>query len=182
MPITRAKKEELVQALTEELQKSQTIILTDPRGLAVSEMTKLRRKLRQASARYRVVKNTLARLAFERAGRSLLAEWLEGPTAISFCYGDASEPAKVLTEFVKEAETFKLKGGLLGERVLNVADISALATLPSRDVLRADLVGNLQSPLAGLVNLLAAPLHDFVYVLEARAQQLQAQSTTQPAN
>jgi large subunit ribosomal protein L10 len=174
LAISKEKKQELVKSYAEELSRSQAAFLTDYRGLPVTELNRLRNKMREAGSGYHVVKNRLVKLALREAGLPVPEELLQGPTAIGFCYEDVIAPAKVLTDYANESKVLTIKGGILGERVIDVQAISSLANLPSRDVLLAQLLSGIQSPIAGLVNVLSGTLRGLVTVLKARADQLEA--------
>jgi large subunit ribosomal protein L10 len=176
LAISKEKKQQLVKSYAEEFSRSQAVFLTDYRGLPVAELNRLRNKMREAGSGYHVVKNRLVKLALREAGLPVPEELLQGPTAIGFCYEDAVTPAKVLTEYTKESKVLTIKGGILGERVIDVQAISSLADLPSRDVLLAQVLSGVQSPIAGLVNVLSGTLRGLVTVLKARADQLEADS------
>ena len=176
MAISKEKKQELVKSYVEEFSRSQAAILTDYRGLSVAELNRLRNKMREAGSGYHVVKNRLVKLALREAGLPVPEELLQGPTAIGYCYEDVIAPAKVLTEYTKESKMLTIKGGILGDRVIDVEAISSLADLPSRDVLLAQLLSGVQSPVAGLVNVLSGTLRGLVTALKARADQLEAGS------
>jgi len=174
LAITKEKKQELVKSYAEEFSRSQAAILTDYRGLTVTELNQLRNKMREAESGYRVVKNRLVKLALKEAGLPVPENLLQGPTAIGFCYEDVIAPAKVLTKYAQKSKVLTIKGGILGERVIDAKAISSLADLPPRDVLLAQLISGIQSPLAGLVNVLSGTLRGLVTVLRARADQLEA--------
>jgi len=176
LAISKEKKQELVKSYAEEFSRSQAAILTDYRGLPVAELNQLRNKMREVGSGYHVVKNRLVKLALREAGLPVPEELLQGPTAIGFCYEDAVAPAKVLTEYTKESKMLTIKGGILGERVIDAQAISSLADLPPRDVLLTQLLSGIQSPIAGLVNVLSSTLRGLVTVLKARADQLEAGS------
>jgi large subunit ribosomal protein L10 len=176
LAISKEKKQELVKSYVEEFSRSQAAILTDYRGLSVAELNRLRNKMREAGSGYHVVKNRLVKLALREAGLPVPEELLQGPTAIGYCYEDVIAPAKVLTEYTKESKMLAIKGGILGDRVIDVEAISSLADLPPRDVLLAQLLSGVQSPVAGLVNVLSGTLRGLVTVLKARADQLEAGS------
>jgi large subunit ribosomal protein L10 len=160
--------------LQEFLSKCSVGILTDYRGLTASEMTALRRKLRESGIEYKVVKNTLVRFAAERAGRSELASFFEGPVAIAVGYGDITEPAKVLADYIRMSKTdMSIKGGFLPSRLLASEDVIALSRLPSREVLLSKVMGGMQSPIVSLIGCLASPVRGMVGVLQARIQQLE---------
>lgn len=173
--MAREKKEQIVQQLSEMLAESEIIIATDYRGLRVSELSELRQQLRDSGIRYRVVKNTLATFAAANAGRPQLTQLLAGPTALAFGHDDAVQLAKILADYQKTAATpLKIKGALLGSRVLSPQEIAALAALPPRQVLTARLMGTLQGPVAALHNVLAANLRNLVWILQAKIQQMEA--------
>jgi large subunit ribosomal protein L10 len=173
--VKKAKKPEIVDQISDKLSRSEIVVVTDYRGLTVAQITELRRKLRQQGVDYHVVKNTLAGFAAGKAGKTGLSEFLEGPTAIAFGYDDAVQAPKVLLEYQKSAEEtpLRIKGGLLGDRVLTVQEIAALAKLPPRDELIAKVVGLLQAPISGLVTVLSGNLRGLAGVLQARAKQLE---------
>ena len=149
-------------------------ILTDYRGLTVQEMTVLRRMLRQTGVDYKVVKNTLARLAVKRAGREGLAGFFSGPVAIAFSDSDITGLAKLLAEHIRASKTsLAVKGGFLGDRLLTPEELKAIAALPTREVLLAKVVGGIQSPIYALVHCLNAPIQGMVGVLQGRIRQLE---------
>lgn len=170
MAMSKEKKRQVVEELTALLQESQGLILTDYRGLSVSDMTRLRRKLRDAGVVFRVVKNTLTKLALQEAGLQAPDNLLEGPTAVAFLGEDVSGPAKTLLDFARQSGILTIKGGLIGSIVMDAEAASALARLPGREVLLAQLVAAIQGPMVNLTGLLTAPMRDLVYVLQARAE------------
>jgi large subunit ribosomal protein L10 len=172
MPKSREKKGQVVEDLTEKLSRSKALIMTDYRGLSTAEMTKLRSKLRETESGFHVVKNTLVKLAMEQAGLPWEPSLFDGPTAIGFCYDDVPGPAKVLADFSADSKILSIRGGLLGGALLDAAQISELASLPSGDVLIAQVIARISAPLVGLAQVLNAPLRDLAYVLQARVQQL----------
>jgi large subunit ribosomal protein L10 len=175
--VPKEKKIEAVRVLAERLSRSTIVIATDYRGLSVSEMSQLRQHLREVGVEYHVVKNTLARFAAEQAGKPSLAEVLQGPVALAFGFGDVVEPARALSDYLRTSRsTLAIKGGLLDGKALSVADIRSLATLPSREVLVAKLLGGMQGPIYGLVNALSAPLRGLAVVLKGRLQQMEEES------
>jgi len=168
----RQKKEQIIDELVASLSRCVIAIATDYRGISAKEMVQLRRRLTQAGVDYRVVKNTLTRFAAERAGKKQLETFLTGPVAIAFGYDDVVEPAKVLREYIRSAgSVLQIKGGILGDRLLTAADVSALATMPPREILLARLVGQLAAPLQALYGCLNAPLRGLMNVIQARIQQ-----------
>ena len=165
-------KEQTIGELAEKLIRAKLAVLTDYRGLTVAQLGDLRRQLRPLKVEFQVSKNTLVRKAAEKAGIKALAGPLEGPTAIAFCYDDIVAPSKVLGDFVRSSKILTIKSGLLGTTLLTPAEVAVLATLPSKVVLVARLLGSIQSPVVGLVSVLQGPIRGLAYVLQARASQM----------
>ena len=174
----RARKEqkaEQVELLSEKLKKAKVAVLTDYRGLTVSQIQELRGKLRSGDVEYRVVKNTLARRAAEAAGVPALQSELEGPVAIAFGYDDLSLPSKLINEFVRSTRLkLDVKGGLVEGRVFSPEQVKQLADLPSRETLIAQLLGTLQSPVGQLVAIMQTPHQQLLGVLNAYKNKLEA--------
>ena len=167
------KKAEIIEQLTKLLSRNKFIIATEYRGLSVSEMSRLRRQLREVNSEFRVVKNTLAKFAAEKAGKPGLSQYLQGPIALAFCQGDATQLSKTLTNYARASKTaLSIKGGILEVRVLSPQEIFILATLPPIDVMRARLLGVLQGPIYSLHNVLSANLRALSALLNARIQQM----------
>ena len=170
------KKEKIVENLRDTFEKCNIGILTDYRGLTTGEMTELRRTLRKAGIEYRVVKNSLAQFAARDAGIEELADSFTGPVALAFGYGEIPEPARVLTEYIRLTKSvLSIKGGFFEDRVLDAKDVESLAKLPSREVLIAQALAGMKSPIYGLVNVLAGPVRGIMGVLQARIQQLEGE-------
>jgi len=139
-------------------------------------MTTLRRRLQESGGEYKVVKNTLARFAAERMGRDDLASLFEGPIAIAFGYGDITESAKALADYVQTSKIgLTIKGGFLSDRLLTSEQVITLSTLPPREILLAKVLGGMQSPVTTLVSCLAAPIRRVMGTLQARIQQLEGE-------
>ena len=157
------------EEMKEKLQSAQGAVFVGFSGLTVADVTKLRRKFREGGVEYKVIKNTLTRIAADELGYNALDAILEGPTAIAYSTEDAVAPAKILKEFIKETKTEALtvKAGLADGQVIDVAAVDALASLPSREELLAKLVGSMQAPISGLVNVLQGNIRNMVYVLDA---------------
>ncbi len=174
---SREKKTQIIESLQDVFAKCSIGILTDYRGLATPEMTTLRRRLQESGSEYRVVKNTLARFAAERAGRDDLVSSFEGPVAIAFGYGDITTPAKALADHIRDAResSISIKGGFLGDRLLTVDDVMTLSTLPSREILLARVLGQMKSPVSALIGCLTTPIRGLIGVLQARIQQLEGE-------
>jgi large subunit ribosomal protein L10 len=141
--------------------------VTEYRGLTVAEISSIRRQLRTLGADYKVFKNTLVRRAVSGTSAEPLTPFLEGPTAIAFVDGDISAVAKALRDFAKASPKLILKGGVLDGKALGPKDITALAELPSRDVLLAQIAGALAAPLRTMAGLLKAVPQNFAYGLSA---------------
>ena len=168
----RAEKSAAIDLLVEQLGNAEIAILTEYRGLSVSDMQDLRGRLRPAGVQYVVAKNTLARFAAERTGRTSIVEDLVGPTAIAFGT-DPVATAKALQDYTRVNRTFVLKSALLGDRRIDPREVEQLATLPPADVLRGRVFGMIVSPLQRTVNMLSAPLASLARLLEARRVQLE---------
>src|SRR5438552_11431396 len=166
----RPAKVAVVNEVRDRLSSSDAAILTEYRGLNVSELAALRRSLREAGGQYRIYKNTLVRFAVRELGLEELEEMLLGPTAIAFVDGDAAAVAKSLRDFARGNPNLVIKGGVLGETILSAKDASALAELPSRAQLLAQLAGAMAAPLQQLPGLLKAPPQYFAYALRAVAR------------
>ena len=172
--MSKEKKTQIIDGLQEFFSECSIGVLTDYRGLSTAEITDLRRALKKSAVEYKVVKNTLARFAAERAGKDELATLFEGPVAIAFGYGDVTEPAKVLADYIRASKaSLSIKGGFLSDRVLTSGDVETLATLPSREVLIARVLAGMQSPIVALISCLAAPMRGVIGVLQARIKQLE---------
>ena len=173
----RTDKEQIVQELTEQLKGSETLIVADYRGLSVKDIDALRGQLLEQGARFSVVKNTLARRAAEAAGADAVLALLEGPTAIAFLEadGDPVAVAKALNDAARTTRVLALRGGILDGEPIGEEAVRNLATLPSAEVLRAQLVGALAGPLTTVVGLFTAPPRALVGVLDARIRQLEEQ-------
>jgi large subunit ribosomal protein L10 len=170
------KKAKIIDSLEETFSKSSIGIFTDYRGLTTSEITTLRRRLQGAGGEYKVVKNTLARFAAERAGKGELAGQLKGPMAIAFGYDDITAPAKILAAYINETKLeLGIKGGFTGDRILTPEQVSTLSTLPSREVLVARVLGQMKSPISSLVNCLSGPIRGLVTVLQAQIQKMEGE-------
>lgn len=172
--MSREKKAEIIDQLEKLFSRCAVGIFTDYRGLTTSEITALRRSLQASKNDYKVVKNTLAGFAAERAGKDILLNSFEGPVAIAFGYDDITAPAKVLTNFIRDSKlSLNIKGGFVGDRLLTAEEVMSLATLPSREVLLAKVLGQMKSPISNLVGCLTGPVRGIIGVLQARIRQLE---------
>lgn len=159
-------KMELVQRLKEQLKNVDTIFLCNFRGINVDTDTKLRRQLRENGSTYLVVKNTLAKWAFEDSDFSQLNPHLVGNTAIAYNTNDTIGLAKLISKFVKEHEKFEFKAGIVEGKVIDLAQLQTLAELPPKEVLVAKLMFMLNFPVQGLVTALSGVLRNFAVVLD----------------
>lgn len=177
-PVSPAKAA-VVEEMKEKLQSAQGAVFVGFSGLTVADVTKLRRKFREGGVEYKVIKNTLTRIAADELGYNALDAIFEGPTALAYSTEDAVAPAKILKEFIKETKTEALtvKAGIADGQVIDAAAVEALASLPSREELLAKLVGSMQAPISGLVNVLQGNIRNMVYVLDAvRAKKAEQES------
>lgn len=172
MAISREKKQQVVTELNEMLTRSNAVIISDYRGLSAGQMTELRNRLRPLDSRFFVAKNRLILRSLEEMGLPKPEEILRGPTAMSFCFGDLGQALQEMRKFGKETGLLKTKGGLLGDRVLDVQDVQVLTDLPPQRVLQAQTVATVQSPVSSFVGLLDGALRGLLYALDARAEQM----------
>ena len=171
----RKEKVTIVNNLEELFRKCSIGILADYRGISATELTNLRRQFREKGIDFKVVKNTLARFAAEKAGREDLASLFQGPIAVILGYDSEVEPAQALDEYNRKLKTaINIRGGFLAERMLTPEEISLLAKLPSREIMIARVIGGIQAPITGLVLQLSSPLRGIIGVLQARINQLEA--------
>lgn len=171
MAVIRPEKAAKVAELKELLTSSKCAILVDFCGLTVAQDTVLRRKMREAGVNYSVVKNTLLRIAAEEAGIEGLEPVLEHNTAIAVAPEDPVAVAKIICEFAKENKALKVKIGVLDGKVISAEEIKALAALPPKEVLIAKMLGSMNAPISGFVNVLQGTIRNVVYVLEAVRKQ-----------
>ena len=171
-----ARKEADVAELTDMVGRATMAISTSYRGLTVAEMNAMCRRMREAGVDVRVVKNTLLRIASERAGKPDLFNIVDGPTAIIFSYEDIAGPAKAISEYIRTARnSLTITGAYLDGQIMKPAEVADLASLPSRENLIAGFLGGLQSPIATFAGLLTAVVREFAGLIEARAGQLEGE-------
>jgi len=148
------------------LAKSQAIVLVEYTGVKMKDLDAIRAKAREAGGEFHIVKNTLVKLALEKAGYSVPADYSTKSTAIGFAYRDPAGFTKTLTEATKGLEAIKIKGGFLGTEMLPADQVKSLASLPPLPVLRAQLLGVLQAPAGKLVRTLAEPGRSLAYMVK----------------
>lgn len=168
---TKKKKVETVEALRRLVSELRGAVVAEYRGLTVAESSALRKRLRDAGAEFRVVKNTLIRLAAKDTLFSQLGEHFTGPTAIAASKGDPVGMARAMKEFAAATPKVTLRAGYLDGRVLSAREVEALAEVPPREVLLARLAGGLAAPIARLVQALSGPQRKLVFALDAVRRQ-----------
>ena len=169
--IPRPEKVSVVEDVTARLKAAEAVFVCEYRGLSVGQLAALRVELRKAGGEFKVFKNTLARRAAVDTGNSALVDLLVGPSALTFVSGDAAATAKALKEFSKNNPLLVIKGGVLAGKALAAKDVEALADLPSREVLLAQLAGAIQAPLVKTAGLLQALPRNMAYGLKALLDQ-----------
>ena len=174
MPI-RAEKQQAVVELKEAIQNAKSVVLADNKGLTVAQVTKLRKELRGAGVELKVAKNTLVGIAAQELGIENLDQYLHGTTTLAFSNTDEASAAKKIREFFAKDKDpkFVMKAGILEGKVIDANGVKALADLPSREVLLAQVLGGIQAPLQGVAGALNGLLASFAYALDARIQQLE---------
>jgi large subunit ribosomal protein L10 len=171
VPLTKERKSELVAEYAGWLRQSSAVVVAEFPGVGAKDLYNLRVKLRESNSQLRVVKLTLFVRALAEAGLPVPEELLTGPLVMAFAHEDAPATAKAMTDFASSIETFQVKGGLLGDRIIDAAGVKMLADLPPRPIVLAGLIGTLQGPMSQLVSVLQAPLREIVQVLQARSEQ-----------
>jgi len=169
--VIRPEKVAMIAELKATLQNAKGVVLADYRGIKVAQDTKLRRKMREAGVDYTVIKLNMASIAAKEAGIEGLDDFLKGPLSMVSSTTDPVAPAKMISEFIKENRIMEIKGGLVEGKVIGVEEVKALASLPPREVLIARLLGSMQSPITGFVNVLQGNIRNLVYALDAVRQQ-----------
>jgi large subunit ribosomal protein L10 len=174
--LSRVQKQTEVAELRDRFTRATSVFVAEYRGLDVAAVDALRAKMRAAGTdafEYRVAKNTLLRKAAEGSTGAALTSHFHGPTAVAFSFGDPAKLAKILVDYAKDREHFKMRGAIVEGTPLGMAEIARLATLPSLDELRGKLIGLLQAPAGQLARLLAAPPGQLARVIGARHKQLE---------
>lgn len=168
-------KREAVADLAERLGKAAIVIATDFSGLKVNQMTELRHRLREQGVEYRVVKNRIASIAAGESGVEAFRDILEGSTGVVLGYDDPVAAAKAVSDYVRQTRAeLKVRKGVMDGALITEAQVVALAALPGRDELVARLLGQMNAPISGLVNVLSGPVRGLAIVLQRRAEQLGA--------
>ena len=163
--LNKLQKSKIVQDLAEKFKRQKIAIFSDFRGVSVAKSQALRRLLKKENAEYKVAKKTLFDRALVETGAGVTTKDMKGEIGVAFGYGDQVAPAKILSKFAKEIETFKILGGLLDGKLLSDKQVLALARLPSREVLLAQIVGAMAAPLRGLASVLQGNIRNLAFVL-----------------
>jgi len=171
LAISKDRKTELLEEYKAKVAGSQAVILTEYQGMTVATARALRLKLRDVGGSFHIVKNTLFKAVLEQAGILVPEALLKGPVAVCYCGASIAPVVKALNDFARENETLRIRGGIVGRSVVDVAGARALADLPPREVLLAQLLGAVQGPMSSLAGLVAAPLRELARVLQARSEQ-----------
>lgn len=178
MALKKDEKEQLLAEYSDKVARAQVMVWTNYRGLTVAQVSELRRQLRPVGSEAVVVKNTLLRIALERAGKPTSHDVMAGPSLVTFAYNDVASATKVLTDYLRPNEAvLQLMGGVISNRLINAEQVRALTSMPSREVLLARVVGGVQAPISGFVGTLSAVLRGFVTVLNARREQLEGSAS-----
>lgn len=164
-------KEAFVEELNEKFNQANSLVFTDYLGLDVAQMTELRAKLREEGVDYKVVKNTLAKIAAEKSGLDEVKDYFRGPTAVAFGMEDAVSPARVLVDFAEENDVLDIKAGYLNGEIISQEKVNSLADIPDKEVLLSKVLAGMQAPLTGLVNVLQGGTRDLVQVLKQIQEQ-----------
>lgn len=174
MAITKSEKKELVEQYQGWLQNGKAVFLAEYLGMNMAQMDQLRARVREAGGEFHVVKNTLAKIALKEQGIPVDEQMLSGSTAAGVAFTDAPAMAKVMSEFAKEVEFLKIKGGFLDSQPVTAGQVVALAELPPLPVMRAQLLGTLMAPASKLARVLAEPARQLASVIKAYSEQEEA--------
>ena len=170
--MNRQEKEQFIAELREDLANAGSVVVASATGIAVNDLNEMRSKLRATGGKYRVVKNTLAKLAIAGTEMEVLGELLKGETAIAYAPEDPVSPAKGLADFAKDHDKFVIKGGYLNGSLLDAAAVAQLAKMPGKDELRSKLLSVMQGVPTKMVRTLAAAPQNFLLVLSARKNEI----------
>lgn len=168
---TKLEKQKIVEELVTKFNRNTIAFFTDFRGISVTDSNILRRLLRKENTEYAVAKKTLFDRALEQSGMNFKSKSLEGEIGVAVAYGDQIAPAKILTQFAKQHETFKILAALLGGRILNTKEVGLLAKLPNREIILSQLVGVMQAPIKKLATVLQANIRNVAIVINKVKEQ-----------
>jgi large subunit ribosomal protein L10 len=168
--MNRDQKAAVVEEIAGQIRSADAVFAVDYRGISVAQAAELRAKLRESGTKFRIVKNSLSERAADEAGAEALKALLDGPTALAFVSGDAALAAKALNDAARTMHTLEFKGGFMDRAALSADDVRAIARLPAREVLHAQLVGTIAAPLSGLVRGLNALIAGLAIQLQQIAE------------
>ncbi|MEX2144429.1 MAG: 50S ribosomal protein L10 [Anaerolineales bacterium] len=177
MALSKERKQAILAEYEAWLERSEAVFLTEFSGLTMPDFDDLRKRISEVGGEFHVVKNTLGKRAFEKAGLDLPAENLLGSTALGLAFSDAPGVAKAIADFAKTKEALKIKGGFLGKQYMSQSEVLRLATLPPLPIVRSQLMALLNTPATQLVRVLAEPGRRVAQVLKAYADKTAAAST-----
>lgn len=169
-------KKATVQEIREKLESAQSLVLVDYKGLNVSEVTDLRKKCRDAGVEYKVYKNTMLRFALHEIGIEGLDNYLEGTNAVAFGYEDPAAAARIVNNFAKDNNKLEIKVGLVDKDIFNIDQVKQLASLPTKEVLIAKVLGGFNAPLQGFANVLNGTIKGLVVALGQIAEKKQSEA------
>ncbi len=180
MPLSRSQKQKIVEDLKDKLSRQKAVIFTNIQGLKVKNLTELRKKLRKEEIDYKMVKKTLFKIALPKNFSEFNLKEKEGEIAAAFDYKDEVSPAKILYQFSRANENLKIIGGIIGGKFFQKEEVLFLAKLPPREQLLAKLVGTINAPIAGFVNVLQGNIKSLLYLLSnLKTQSAKLKTTTQ---
>lgn len=167
MALTKQRKEELVAGYVDMLERARGVVITEYRGMTMKQLDDLRGKLREKGAHFTVTKNTLLKIALDRVGMGVPEELLSGPVALAVAFEDLPATIKAVLDYADDSEIMVVKGGILGESVVDAKQLDAISELPPLEVLRAQLIGMTTMPLTQFVGLIEEPGRQVVAVIQA---------------
>lgn len=174
--MNRTEKEQVIGELHEKMTRVKAAIVAEPKGITVAVITEFRKKLREAKVEYRVVKNTLAARAAKGTTLEQLAETFVGPTALVMSYEDVVAPAKLVVDFMKDRESFRIRTAVIDGKITDVQGVQALAKLPGLQELRGQIAAMIAQPATRLARLIGTPGQQLARAIGARREQLEKQS------
>ena len=167
MAISKERKNEFMTRYSDWVNRSKALVFTEYRGLSMKDIDNLRGKIREAGGEFHIVKNTLGKMAFEKAGLQVPADYFEGTTAISFAFEDVAAITKIVSDFARTSEFVKIKGGYLENAPISAESVKALAELPPLPVIRGQLLGTILAPASRLARLLNEPGRQVAAAIQA---------------
>jgi large subunit ribosomal protein L10 len=168
--MARPEKEAVVSDLHNKLERASAVLLTEYRGLKAGQMTSLRKRMRDAGLEYRVVKNTLIRLAAQGTRAENMCASLEGPIAVAFSYEEPTEAAKLLTQAAKDFEQLNIRVGLIETMICDPAQIEEVSKLPGRQEMWAQVLGTIAGPVSDVLMIVESVLRDVIGIVQAKIE------------